>query len=439
MSVEDTKIKGKMLISWKNNKGRYIRTTLLGMGLLLVISCWQSLNHAGEAPALIQLWDYFQSQIFSQIWDTHMPVLTYATISDGSDVQEEKTFFQKYVIEKVSQIIPVTEYAAIAQEYDTVIESELTYEMILALEGADEDNESKAATPAQEQVAQSQKPAKKEPAPVVKETPPQTKEASQVNPAGEIKQEISLRKLDDFDYLLQNFYQVDRTTTISGGQLNAAKMLEQDLTLKSDNSKPQILVYHTHSQEAYRDSDTTAEKSVVGVGKYLAKLLREQYGFNVLHDTGKYDLPVREDAYSKAGPALERILADNPSIEVVIDLHRDGVGEDVKLVSEVNGKTTAQVMFFNGLSRTTSNGDIAYLKNPYIQDNLAFSFQMKLIAEQYYPGFARPNYLKGYRYNLHYAPKSLLVEVGAQTNHINEAMNAMEPLADMLHKVLKPK
>ena len=107
-------------------------------------------------------------------------------------------------------------------------------------------------------------------------------------------------------------------------------------------------------------------------------------------------------------------------------------------MTEVNGKQTAQIMFFNGLSRTTSNGNLTYLYNPYVQDNLAFSLQTKLAGEEYYPGFTRANYLKGYRYNLHYRPKSMLVEVGAQTNTVAEAMNAMEPLADMLHKVLGP-
>ena len=64
------------------------------------------------------------------------------------------------------------------------------------------------------------------------------------------------------------------------------------------------------------------------------------------------------------------------------------------------------------------------------------SFQMEYEAEQYYPGFSRCIYLKGYRYNMHYCPKTLLVEVGAQTNTVEEAMNAMEPLADILAKVL---
>lgn len=136
-------------------------------------------------------------------------------------------------------------------------------------------------------------------------------------------------------------------------------------------------------------------------------------------------------------PAIEQILRENPSIEVVIDLHRDGVAEGTRLVTEIDGTQMASIMFFNGLSRTTALGDISYLKNPYIQDNLAFSFQMQLKAAEYYPGLARPIYLKGYRYNMHFKPKSLLIEVGAQTNTLQEAKNAMAPLADVLHRVIQ--
>ncbi len=128
----------------------------------------------------------------------------------------------------------------------------------------------------------------------------------------------------------------------------------------------------------------------MGVGDYLTELLTQQYGYNVIHDTGEYDT-IRDKAYSKAAPALEQILADNPGIDVVIDLHRDGVGENTRLVTNVNGTDMAKVMFFNGLSRTTKLGDIAYLYNPYIADNLAFSFQMQLAAAEYYPRIHKKN------------------------------------------------
>ena len=247
---------------------------------------------------------------------------------------------------------------------------------------------------------------------------------------------IHREKLLDYDYLVQNFYRIDRTTTISSDQLNASELLAKDLTIDTNAGGPVVLIYHTHSQEGYADSDGTEAMTVVGLGDYLATLLQKIYGIPVLHDKGQYDLPSRDSAYSKAEPAITQILKDNPSIQVVIDLHRDGVAEGTRLVSQVNGKDTAKIMFFNGLSRTTANGDISYLPNPYIQDNLAFSLQMQLAAAELYPDFTRPIYLKGYRYNMHLCPKSLLVEVGAQTNTFAEAKNAMEPLAHLLAQVL---
>jgi len=246
---------------------------------------------------------------------------------------------------------------------------------------------------------------------------------------------ISRQKLNDFDYLIQHFYRVDSTTTTNGKQLNAANMLNEDMTVSKQDESPQILIYHTHSQERFADSADESE-SVVGLGDYLTSLL-EQKGYGVLHDTGKYDVPDRDTAYSRAAPALEQILKENPSIQVILDLHRDGVAEGTRLVEKVNGKDTATIMFFNGLSHTTTQGDIGYLANPNLAGNLAFSFQMQLAAAENYPGFSRCIYLKGYRYNLHYLPKSLLVEVGAQTNTYKEAKNAMEPLADILDKVLQ--
>lgn len=248
---------------------------------------------------------------------------------------------------------------------------------------------------------------------------------------------INRTKLQDFDYLRQTFYQVDNTTTVDSSLLDVNKLLGEDVTLKENVDGPQILIYHTHSQEGYADSvPGDASTSVVALGEYLAQILSEQYGINVLHHTGTYDVVNRDSAYSEALPSLEQILQENPTIEVVIDIHRDGVPVTTHLVTTVNEKPTAQIMFFNGLSKTTAQGELGYLENPYIEENLAFSFQMQLAASEYYPGFARKIYLKGYRYNMHLCPKSLLVEVGAQTNSFQEAKNAMEPLADILAKVL---
>lgn len=254
--------------------------------------------------------------------------------------------------------------------------------------------------------------------------------------------DLSQESLGNFDYVLNHFFVVDPNTTIDSSQLNAAALLDDDLTLESDGENPQILIYHTHSQEGYIDSVPGDENTtVIGVGNYLESLLRDVFGYQVIHMKDAFDMAngtlERSKAYNYALPAVEKVLEENPSVQVVIDLHRDGVPDDRHLVTEINGKPTAQIMYFNGLSRTVSNGSLDSLPNPYIEDNLAFAFQMSVQAARYYPELTRCIYLKGYRYNLHVRPRSMLLEVGAQTNTVEEAMNAMEPFSVILNKVLK--
>lgn len=253
--------------------------------------------------------------------------------------------------------------------------------------------------------------------------------------------DIPLEKFQDFDFVMRSFYTVDKTTSITSEQLNASELVQMDLRMQTGKEQPQILIYHSHSQEEFIDSvPGDPSTTIVGVGAYLATLLRDTYGYNVIHVTDTFDIVDgkldRNQAYTFAQERISQILEENPSVEVVIDLHRDGVPEGKRLVTNVNGKETAKIMFFNGLSRTNKNGEISYLPNPYIKENLAFSLQMMLESKKYYPDLARTIYLRGYRYNLHLRPKTLLVECGAQTNTVQEEMNAMEPLADILNKVL---
>lgn len=251
---------------------------------------------------------------------------------------------------------------------------------------------------------------------------------------------VSLEKLNDFDYLIQHYYTVDKSTTINSSQLVVQNLLNKDCTIqKTTEDVPQILIYHTHGSEGYADSTPgDPNTSVIAVGNRLTQLLQDTYGYHVLHDTGIYDTD-RDHAYNVAAPVIQKILQDHPSIEVVIDLHRDGVADTTRLAANINGVDMAQVMFFNGLSKTTATGDIDYLRNPYIEDNLAMSLKMQLAATELYPGFTRKIYLKSYRYNMHLCPKSLLIEVGAQTNTLQEAVNAMDPLAQVLDRVLSGK
>ena len=248
-----------------------------------------------------------------------------------------------------------------------------------------------------------------------------------------------LLQLSDFNYLVNEYFTVDGGTVADADLLDAASFLSEDLSIVKNQAVPQILIYHTHSQEEFADSvEGDAGTTIVGMGDVLADAL-EAKGYQVIHDTGVYDLVDgvldRSAAYDYARTAVEELLAQYPTIQVVIDLHRDGV-EGQKFVTEIDGKPCSKVMFFNGISRN-QQGEISYLPNPYIKQNLAFSFQMEFAARQQYPGFTRNIYLKAERFNLHLRPRSVLIEAGTQLNTVEEERNAMEILANLLDEVLQ--
>lgn len=376
-----------------------------------------------------------------QAVETYLPAVT------RSDRQNKS--FASWILEKTKDQLPglaadeqdvqakedVTTSARIAEENQEFLKQRLTEENQEA--GPDEDGlEITGGDTQKEQNKDSEEEQEKDP-----EAGEEELKSASVSQERVPVTDISMEQLQDFDFVLSNFYTVDSTTSITSDQLNAPELIQMDLRMKTGNDQPQILIYHTHSQEEFIDSvPGDASTTIVGVGDYLTKILKENYGYNVLHVTDTFDIVDgkldRNQAYNYAQERISQVLEENPSIEVIIDLHRDGVADNQRLVTEVNGEQTAKVMFFNGLSRTKQNGEISYLPNPYIQDNLAFSLQMMLACEKYYPDFARTIYLRGYRYNLHLRPKTLLVECGAQTNTVEEEMNAMEPLADVLNKVL---
>ena len=340
----------------------------------------------------------------------YMPGVTYTEKKQGEIRVTEA------VVHMASALIPLGNYVTEREAAELLTEDEATY-AILAKKQAEEEN----SVDENGQL-------------IGKDKSEETRQASVPT------MDLSMERLNDFEYLVSNFYTVDSVTYINPSELNASELLGKDLRINLSTGGSKILIYHTHSQETFADSDNDPSTSIVGIGRYLTEILNNKYKIPTMHHEGVYDLINgkldRSEAYEFAKPEVEQILAENPSIEVVIDLHRDGVADTTHLVTEINGKPTAQIMFFNGLSRTRVNGDLAGMANPYLQDNLAFSLQMKIAAETKYPGFARRNYLRGYKYNMDLMPRMLLIEAGAQTNTVEEMRNAMEVLADLLNSVL---
>ncbi len=257
------------------------------------------------------------------------------------------------------------------------------------------------------------------------------------------------KQLKDPDFLKSRIFVIDSNTSMTKEELDIKNLLDKDLSIeglkdKTQNEKKKdykILIYHTHGSESFIDSRKgKKEDTIIGVGSYLADLLEKKYGISVYHDETAYDMIDgtldRSKAYENAYENVTKILQENPSIQGVIDLHRDGVDEETHLVTNINGKPTAKIMFLNGVSRSNRNGEIDYLKNPNKMTNLAFSFQMYLAGKEQYGDYVRKIYVRSLRYNLHLLPRTALIEVGAQNNTIEEEKNAMEPLAAILDKVL---
>ena len=199
------------------------------------------------------------------------------------------------------------------------------------------------------------------------------------------------------------------------------------ITLKS---APQILIVHTHGSEAYTPTakatytpsdpyrTTDCNHNVVRVGEEMAQVFR-QSGFQVLHDTNLYDYPAYDGAYDRSRAAVERWLTQYPSIQIVLDVHRDALAEEdgtiYKAISEEGGKQAAQVMLVVG---TNGKGDF----HPLWQENLtaAMAIQQQLLDD--YNTLARPMVLRSSRFNQDLRAGSLLVEVGTHGNTLEEAI-----------------
>ena len=191
---------------------------------------------------------------------------------------------------------------------------------------------------------------------------------------------------EEFATLLNAYFSMDAATTIDSSRLNNS-LLDMDLSLDQTEG-PQILIYHSHSQEGFTDTvegdDTT---TIVGVGDYLTQLLTEQYGYEVIHDRGVYDLVDgvldRNVAYDYAGAAVEKWLEEYPQIQVIIDLHRDAIGDDSYAPKvKIGDEYAAQIMFVIG---TNGSG----LTHDNWQQNLQFAMKVQQKANELYEYFTK--------------------------------------------------
>ena len=201
-------------------------------------------------------------------------------------------------------------------------------------------------------------------------------------------------------------------------------------------SKPRILIYHTHTTEAYTATPTSpyvqtssfrtadASKSVIAVGEALAERLRTVYGFSVLHDTTDHEPPSLKSAYTRSERTMRAFLEQYPSLVLFIDIHRDASSDGSDYVM-VDGKPTARLMCVVGQGTK-------YEEKPDFEGNYALAAALTEDLRQVNSRLARDVRVKTGRYNQHVGRFSLLVEVGHNANTLEQALNAVPALSECL-------
>lgn len=208
-----------------------------------------------------------------------------------------------------------------------------------------------------------------------------------------------------------------------------------NLSLAAD--EPQILIIHTHGSEAYtpdgediyeptdpsRTEDTNY--NVVRLGDILAEKFTAA-GLNVIHDRQLYDYPSYNGSYSRSLASIENYLAQYPSIQIVIDLHRDALslnGEPYATSAGIDGVDASQVMVLVGT-------DEAGLAHPNWRENMKFAILLQAAMDAKYPGLARPISIKQSRYNQDMTYGSIILEVGSHGNTLQQAIAGIELFAE---------
>lgn len=234
---------------------------------------------------------------------------------------------------------------------------------------------------------------------------------------------VSLRYGDDCDY-----------------RPNIKELLAQPLFWDLTGNEPTVLIIHTHASESYTKqagqnyAETTEFRTLntaynmVALGDKLAALL-EQAGIRVIHDRTLHDYPSYNSAYTNSRQAAQSFLSRYPSIQVVLDLHRDAAlnsdGSQYAPTLTVNGETVAQLMLVVG-------SDASGMLHPRWKENLAAAVKLQALLERQAPGITRPTILRAQRYNHDLSDGAMIVEIGTAGNSLQQAMAAVPYLAEAL-------
>lgn len=242
----------------------------------------------------------------------------------------------------------------------------------------------------------------------------------------------------------QNFWVKNDTEKHKNIDIGAELAKKPDIKIKK-NSGPQVLIMHTHTTEGFMEADEgfyyesfyarsqDNAKNVVHVGDAIAAQLQKA-GIGVIHDTTVHDYPSYNGSYGRSAQTIQKNLKQYPSIQVVLDIHRDALtasdGTKKKPTVKINGKKAAQIMILSGCD---DDGTLGF---PGWEYNLRFALRLQQSVETMYPGLTRPLYFDASKYNMDMTHGSLLIEIGTDANTADEVAYSGELVGSALSQVL---
>lgn len=225
----------------------------------------------------------------------------------------------------------------------------------------------------------------------------------------------------------------------TGASLDLDALLAAPIQFDLTASGPVVLIVHTHATEGYADTAETnyssydTSRNVVRVGQAMADRLNEN-GISTIHDTTLNDVPGYNDAYERTAQVISGYLEEYPSIQMVIDVHRDSIADDsgaqIPLLTTLNDAPAAQMLLVMG-------SNISGMEHPNWEQNLSFALQLQSYCQAAAPDSFREILLRSSRYNEHLTPHSILLEVGAAGNTLDQALNSAVFFADRLAGLLQ--
>lgn len=198
--------------------------------------------------------------------------------------------------------------------------------------------------------------------------------------------------------------------------------------------KPIVGIYHTHTAESFVPSSGVAHRpggqkgDIVEIGAALAKRL-ETYGIPTIQSSEIHDYPSFMKAYGASEITVKKMLSENPSLQMVFDIHRDADKRD-NCIATVGDGEVAKILIIVA----TGQPDLI---QPHWQQNHAFAKLIDAKLNQMYPGVSRGIQLVDWRYNQHLHPRALLIEIGCQENSKEEAQRSVEILGDVIAEIVK--